>query len=132
MGFITWIFPLCVLITWMISPVWFAFYGFGSISNLLPRFPQYVFNLEGDKCFSSRDFLFLWYYIIPLSSNFLFTYFRVLYCSLCSSGTIRVVLLWVFYFKFSFSVTIFTVFPAKKYFQLMHFLAPNFSSIGLI
>ena len=64
------------MITRMISPVWFAFNGIGSIFNLISRLPQYASTSKMiyDTLFVST---FFWYYIIPLSFNFYVTYVRV-------------------------------------------------------
>ena len=45
-GFYYMNFSPCVMITRMISPVWFAFNGIGSILNLISRLPQYASILK--------------------------------------------------------------------------------------
>ena len=87
-----------VIITRMISPVWFAFNGIGSIFNLILRLPQYasVSKMINGTRFVNTFFLVLCHTLIFW---FLCHVYPCVLTFLCSGSTIWLVLFLKFYIK---------------------------------
>ena len=117
-----------VMITRMISPVWFALNGIGSIFNLISRLPQYasISKMINGTLFMNTFFLVLYHtfifwflsHVCPCVSIFL-----------CSGSTVWLVLFLKFYIKLPSLFLEFYIklpFSRQKLFSLCKLLAPNF------